>query len=71
MRIALVTDAWLPQTNGVVRTLSITVEHLRAMGHHVEIIRTGALSYRSVPDVPGNTALAVAIPAARAAPRPL
>ncbi|MCX7054301.1 MAG: hypothetical protein NTU56_08835 [Proteobacteria bacterium] len=25
MRIALVTDAWLPQTNGVVRTLTITL----------------------------------------------
>ena len=30
MRIALVTDAWSPQTNGVVRTLSITVDELGA-----------------------------------------
>ena len=28
MRIALATDAWSPQTNGVVRTLSVTVAEL-------------------------------------------
>jgi glycosyltransferase involved in cell wall biosynthesis len=38
MRIALVTDAWFPQINGVVRTLSRVVEELRAMGHEVEVI---------------------------------
>jgi hypothetical protein len=35
MRIMLVTDAWEPQVNGVVRTLSRTVQELRAMGHVV------------------------------------
>lgn len=34
----LVTDAWEPQVNGVVRTLSKTVEELRAMGHEIEIV---------------------------------
>jgi glycosyltransferase involved in cell wall biosynthesis len=38
MRIAIVTDAWLPQTNGVVRTLSLTAEELRRTGHEVELI---------------------------------
>ncbi len=38
MRIMLVTDAWEPQVNGVVRTLSRTVEECRAMGHEVEVI---------------------------------
>jgi len=38
MRIALVTDAWLPQTNGVVTTLTRTLECLRAMGHEIEHI---------------------------------
>ncbi len=38
MKILLVTDAWEPQMNGVVRTLSKTVESLRANGHVVEII---------------------------------
>lgn len=38
MRIALVSDAWMPQVNGVVRTLSTTVARLRAMGHEVETV---------------------------------
>ena len=33
--IVLVTDAWLPQTNGVVRTLGITVDELQQLGHTV------------------------------------
>ena len=32
MRLALVTDAWHPQTNGVVRTLDTTVGRLRQAG---------------------------------------
>ena len=36
MKIALVTDAWMPQVNGVVRTLTRTVAECRAMGHEVE-----------------------------------
>ncbi|HRP35754.1 MAG TPA: glycosyltransferase family 1 protein [Gammaproteobacteria bacterium] len=35
MRIALVSDAWLPQTNGVVRTLRETTRCLEAGGHAV------------------------------------
>ncbi|MBO6783187.1 MAG: glycosyltransferase family 1 protein [Alphaproteobacteria bacterium] len=35
MRIVLVTDAWFPQVNGVVRTLNTVVEHARAAGHEV------------------------------------
>ncbi|MET0533759.1 MAG: glycosyltransferase family 1 protein [Steroidobacter sp.] len=38
MKIAIVTDAWRPQTNGVVKTLSTTAEGLRALGHEVTII---------------------------------
>jgi glycosyltransferase involved in cell wall biosynthesis len=38
MRIAVATDAWHPQVNGVVRTLSMTVNHMLARGHHVELI---------------------------------
>jgi len=34
----IVTDAWLPQVNGVVRTLTTVVAELRAMGHVVEVI---------------------------------
>lgn len=38
LRILLVSDAWKPQVNGVVRTLATTVEQLRALGHIVELI---------------------------------
>ena len=38
MRIAIVTDAWAPQVNGVVRTLTAVVGMIRADGHVVEII---------------------------------
>jgi len=48
MRILLVTDAWEPQVNGVVRTLTKTVSECRAMGHEVEIIHPG-LGYLSFP----------------------
>ncbi len=37
MRIAIVTDAWLPQVNGVVRTLDMVRRELAAMGHTVEM----------------------------------
>ena len=37
LRIMLVTDAWEPQVNGVVRTLTRTVEECREMGHEVEV----------------------------------
>ena len=38
VKIAIVTDAWRPQTNGVVKTLSTTAEQLRALGHDVRVI---------------------------------
>lgn len=47
MKVAIVTDAWHPQTNGVVRTISTTVEHLEKWGHSVEVI--GPDQYLSVP----------------------
>lgn len=47
MRISLVTDAWFPQVNGVVRSLSTTVGRLEAMGHAVEVVSPEGL--RSVP----------------------
>ena len=38
MRIAIVTDAWEPQVNGVVRTLSRTRDELVRMGHEVLMV---------------------------------
>lgn len=37
MRIAIVSDAWLPQVNGVVRTLDTVRRELLDMGHEVEM----------------------------------
>jgi glycosyltransferase involved in cell wall biosynthesis len=37
MRIALVTDAWSPQVNGVVTTLQRTAGALEALGHEVRV----------------------------------
>lgn len=47
MKIALVTDAWEPQVNGVVRTLKCTAQELRKMGHAVEFITP--LEFRTLP----------------------
>jgi len=37
-KILLVTDAWEPQVNGVVRTLSNTMRELKAMGCEIEVV---------------------------------
>ncbi len=47
MRILLATDAWTPQVNGVVQTLSEVVKHLRAQGHEVKVIHPGL--FKTVP----------------------
>ena len=39
MRIALASDAWTPQVNGVVTTLKATAASLAARGHEVHILR--------------------------------
>ena len=38
MRIAIVSDAWFPQTNGVVNTLAQTATWLGRFGHEVRLI---------------------------------
>ena len=38
MRIMLVADAWEPQVNGVVRTLSRVIKECKDMGHEFEIV---------------------------------
>lgn len=45
--ITIVTDAWHPQTNGVVRTLSTTADMLRRWGHEVAILSPEM--YHSIP----------------------
>jgi glycosyltransferase involved in cell wall biosynthesis len=38
MKLAIATDAWAPQVNGVVRTLTETISRLKAQGHEVEVV---------------------------------
>ena len=47
MKILIVTDAWFPQVNGVVRTLATVRDELAAMGHTVEAISPDR--FRSLP----------------------
>ena len=65
MRIALATDAWLPQVNGVVRSLSTTVERLRRRGHEVETITPDRFRTVPCPSYP-EIRLALVLPARRA-----
>jgi len=54
IRILVVSDAWHPQVNGVVQTLSMVAGELSGLGHVVEVIgpdrfRTVAMpTYRSI-----------------------
>ncbi|AET89625.1 glycosyl transferase [Burkholderia sp. YI23] len=47
MKIMIVTDAWEPQVNGVVRTLTQTTKELCALGHRVELLTP--LEFRTIP----------------------
>lgn len=47
MRILIVTDAWEPQVNGVVRTLKSTRRELEKQGHIVEIL--SPLEFKTIP----------------------
>ncbi|WP_420145094.1 glycosyltransferase family 4 protein [Sphingobium sp.] len=47
MRIAIVTDAWTPQVNGVVRTLQTIRDEMERMGHEVKVISPDL--YGSIP----------------------
>ncbi|MCB2086738.1 MAG: glycosyltransferase, partial [Sphingomonadaceae bacterium] len=62
-RIAIVTDAWLPQMNGVVRTLTTTCEILREWGHQVDVISPEGFRSMACPTYP-EIRLALALPGA-------
>lgn len=47
MRIAIVTDAWPPQRNGVVRVLACLCEQLERLGHQLLVIEPGR--FRTIP----------------------
>ena len=52
MRIALATDAWTPQTNGVVTTLKATAATLAGLGHEVRVISPQGLTTIACPSYP-------------------
>ncbi len=58
MKLALATDAWFPQVNGVVRSLSTTVEELARRGQHVELITPQ--DFRTAP-MPGYSEIRLAM----------
>jgi glycosyltransferase involved in cell wall biosynthesis len=62
LRILIVSDAWFPQVNGVVRTLSIVADHLRAGGDTVEVI--GPDRFVNIP-MPGYAEIRLAVAPAR------
>ena len=58
LKIAIATDAWYPQINGVVRTLGATVAELDRRGHEVELITPER--FLTVP-MPGYAAIRLAM----------
>jgi len=58
MNILLVSDAWRPQVNGVVRTLENTCRELESIGHQVEVL--GPDRFRSLP-LPGYPEIPLAV----------
>lgn len=52
MRILIVSDAWHPQVNGVVRTLTKTVESLSRQGHVIEVVGPGEFRRMPCPTYP-------------------
>ncbi len=58
MKILIVTDAWAPQVNGVVRTIQMTIGELEQRGHRVEILSPER--FRSLP-CPGYAEIRLAL----------
>jgi glycosyltransferase involved in cell wall biosynthesis len=52
MKIVIVTDAWFPQINGVVRTLERTRNELTKLGHQVEMITPDGFTTVPLPTYP-------------------
>jgi glycosyltransferase involved in cell wall biosynthesis len=59
VKILIVSDAWHPQINGVVRTYEYMCEELAAMGHEVKVIGPGDLPF--VVPMPGYSEIRLAM----------
>jgi glycosyltransferase involved in cell wall biosynthesis len=53
MKIALISDAWAPQVNGVVTTLVELVRELELSGHEVDVIQPGMFKTQPCPGYAG------------------
>jgi glycosyltransferase involved in cell wall biosynthesis len=53
MKIALITDAWQPQVNGVVTTLVELVREMELLGHVVKVVHPGLFKTRPCPGYAG------------------
>ncbi|MGE8499242.1 MAG: glycosyltransferase family 4 protein [Pseudomonas sp.] len=52
MRVLIVSDAWLPQVNGVVTSLQALVRELQVMGHEVKLLSPQDFRSRPCPTYP-------------------
>ena len=62
MRVLIATDAWHPQVNGVVRTLTSLAKSAKALGVDVEFLSPDGFPTMQVPTYPG---LRLALPSGR------
>src|SRR5260221_10979815 len=53
MRILIATDAWHPQVNGVVRTLTSLARSASALGAEIDFLTPGGFPSFGVPTYPG------------------
>jgi hypothetical protein len=65
MKVAIVSDAWRPQVNGVVTTLRRTSEALEALGHRVQVFSPDGHRTIPCPTYPRDSPRAVAAQTAR------
>ena len=51
-KLLLITDAWEPQTNGVVTTLKSVVSHLPELGYSTRVVHPGSFRTWPLPSYP-------------------
>jgi glycosyltransferase involved in cell wall biosynthesis len=53
MRLAMVTETYPPEVNGVARTIALTAEALRVRGHSIQLVRPRQNGHDLLGDAPG------------------
>src|SRR5688500_9723390 len=59
MRVAIFTETFLPKMDGIVRIISLTVDHLRSKGHEVIIIAPNLSESNPVKEYTGSKVITV------------